>query len=76
MKLNKCFITCYLLVLNTLYHPHTFINLSPTFIFSVSNRITKQKSEVFDNQSLPIFFIAFLASFWRDTYLQSTNFLL
>ena len=40
------------------------------------NRITKQKSEVFDNQSLPIFFIAFLASFCRDTYLQSTNFLL
>ena len=30
------------------------------------NRITKQKSEVFDNQRLPIFFIVFLASFWRD----------
>ena len=30
------------------------------------SRITKQKSEVFDNQRLPIFFIAFLASFWRD----------
>lgn len=28
--------------------------------------ITKQKSEVFDNQRLPIFFIVFLASFWRD----------
>ena len=46
-----------------------FTNLSPrfpTFIFSVSNRITNQKSEVFDCQRLPIFFIAFLASFWRD----------
>lgn len=30
------------------------------------NRITKQKSEVFDTQRLPIFFIVFLASFWRD----------
>ena len=33
MKLNKCFITCYLLVFNTLYHPHTFINLSPHLYF-------------------------------------------
>ena len=40
------------------------------------NRITKQKSEVIDNQGLPIFFIVFLASFWRDIDLQSTNFLL
>ena len=32
------------------------------------NRITKQKSKVFDYQRLSIFFIVFLASFWRDNY--------
>lgn len=37
------------------------------------NRITKQKSEVFDYQRLPIFFTVFLASFWRDSILSATS---
>ena len=48
MKLNKCFTTFYLLVFNALYHPHTFINLSPYLYFPFptesrkeANRMTK-----------------------------------
>ena len=45
MKLNKCFTTCYLLAFNTLYHPHTFINLSPHlyFPFPTESRIKNRK---------------------------------
>ena len=44
----------------------------PLIFLQNSNRITKQKQEVFDNQRLPVFFITFLASFWRDTHQRFT----
>ena len=46
MKLNKCFTTCYLLAFNTLYHPHTFINLSPHlyFPFPTESRPKRKRS--------------------------------
>ena len=44
MKLNKCFITCYLLVIKTLYHPHTFINLSPHLYFPFPTESRPSKS--------------------------------
>lgn len=39
-----------------------------------SPEIQQGKSEVFDCQRLPIFFIAFLASFWRDRFTIKATF--